>query len=54
MERSKPTSEVIEGSFDIRVEALTVEYPNVTLCYEVKVTFLNSKLNQTRTEIANF
>ena len=33
---------------------LTVECPNVTLCYKVKMTFLNPKFNQIRMEIANF
>ena len=30
---------------------ITVECPNVTLCYKVKMTFLN---NQIHMEIANF
>ena len=34
--------------------SLTVECPNVTLCYKVKMTFLNPKFNQIRMEIANF
>ena len=33
---------------------LTVECPNVTLRYKVKMTFLNPKFNQIRMEIANF
>ena len=33
---------------------LTVECPNVTLCYKVKMTFLNPKFNQIRKEIVNF
>ena len=33
---------------------LTVEYPNVTLCYKVELTFLNPKLNQIRRKLRIF
>ena len=33
---------------------LTVEYPNVTPCYKVKMDFLNPKFNQICLEIAYF
>ena len=36
------------------INLLTVECPNVTLCYKVKMTFLNPNFNQIRMEIANF
>ena len=44
---------IMLGKFT-RYALLTVECPNVTLCYKVKMTFFNTKFNQIRPEIANF
>ena len=37
-----------------KLNNLTVECPNVTLCYKVKITFLNTKFNKIPMKIANF
>ena len=45
----------VSGFVDGLLEfVLTVEWPNVTLYFKVKMTFLNPKFNQIRPEIAYF